>query len=123
MLGYLMDEYISNFHYAVNSGNAYYIQKYIDPASAFYKEQTNFVENTYDKDIKEDLVDYKIDSINNSADGVYTVNCTEVYTIYSGDDYEGKTKTFKNSYTVKRIKDEFFITGVKVVSSENADTL
>lgn len=101
-VSHLMDRYISNFHYAVNSGNASYIQEYLDPTSAFYKEQTNFVESTYEKDIREDLVDYEIDSINSSADGVYTVNCTEVYTIYSGDDYEGTTKTFKNSYTVKK---------------------
>ncbi len=123
-ISYLMDRYLTKFSYAVNYGEPSYIEDYLDPASALYKEQINFVTNAYEQDITEDLEDYQIESINNTAEGIYVVTIKEVFTIYSGaDDYEGTEKTFKNSYTVKKIDGEFFISDIKVSQGDSGSSL
>ncbi|RST74306.1 hypothetical protein D4T97_011590 [Siminovitchia acidinfaciens] len=116
-VSYVMDQYLTNYEYGVNYGDGYYIKDYLNPGSPIYEEQLNYVESTYKRDIRVELEDYTIDSIISSGDGVYSVTCTEVFTIYGSDDTDntGKTKKFKNTYTLKYI-DGFLITDIKVSS-------
>ncbi len=115
----LMDNYISKFTYAVNYGDEEYITDYMDPNSSFYNEQVSFIQSSYEKDITEDLEDFKVESINQTAEGVYVVNTVEDYNIYQGyEDYTGSKKTFKNSYTVKKVGEEFLISGIKVSQTD-----
>jgi hypothetical protein len=120
----LMDGYITDFDDAVNLGDIYYIGDYMDSGSSIYQEQTNFVQSTYEKNISERLVDYHIDSISPINEGVYTVVCTETFTIYKSGDYEGSDKTLKNTYTIKNIDGEFLITDIKVSqAASDSDSL
>jgi hypothetical protein len=118
----LMDDYINNFTDAVNYGNDYYIKEYLYSGSPFYQQQIDFVHNAYENDISEYLKDYNIESINSASEGVYTVTMTETFNIYEGYGAEGTMKTFKNTYTVKKIDDEFLITDLKV-SQTNSEAL
>jgi hypothetical protein len=109
----LIDDYISDFDDAVNYGDGYYIEDYFDPASPMYEQQINFVESTYEKNIREELIDYDINNVERLDDGTYVVKTNETFDIYSTDDYEGTEKSFQNTYKVRSVDGEFLITDIK----------
>ncbi|MBE6182749.1 TcaA NTF2-like domain-containing protein [Heyndrickxia ginsengihumi] len=114
----VMDDYLKNFADAVNYGESHYITDYIDPESDFFKTQETFVDNCYEKNIKEELVDYHIANIKQIDQDSYSVTTQEDFKIYNGyDDEKGSEKKYTNTYTVKRVDDSFLITNLKVGNS------
>jgi hypothetical protein len=114
-----MEAYITNFERAENYGVEGYITDYMDPTSPMYVQQINFVLTTYEKDIREKLIDYTITDISPSTNGSYVVTTNEIYTIYVGYDGTGSTKAFTNTYVVRNTNGEFSISDIK---SKQADS-
>jgi hypothetical protein len=110
----LIDNYVTSFEYAVNFGSFYRISDYIVPSSPFYSEQEKYVQDAYDRNLYEKLIDYKIENTNRISDDEYSVTVQEIYNISDSSLSEGQEKTFKNTYNVKKIDDEFLINGIKV---------
>ncbi|SFB20770.1 MULTISPECIES: DUF5050 domain-containing protein [unclassified Bacillus (in: firmicutes)] len=108
----LLDRYLNDFEDAVYYGEMYYIEDYIDGNAPLFKQQEDFIASAYEKNIIENLVDYNIDSIESVDKDSYTVKVSETFSIYV--DGEENEKSFHNTYTVKRINDEFLITDLKV---------
>ncbi|WP_374723121.1 TcaA NTF2-like domain-containing protein [Peribacillus tepidiphilus] len=57
------------------------------------------------------------DSLDSTGEDTFAITVKETFSIYSGDGEE-YTKSFKNTYMVKRIYDEFLITDLKVSENE-----
>lgn len=108
---YLIDEYLTDFERAVNYGSPEYITDYMDPASSMYTEQINFVLDTYEKGIQEQLNDYSITNISPSSNNEYIVQVREIFTIYS--EGTGTAKTYNNTYTIKYTNGQFLISDIK----------
>lgn len=109
---FLMNGYINNFADAVNFGNFYYIEDYLAPGSNIYKEQETFIENAYEKDIIEELIDYDILNIQRVDENTYAVTTSETFMIWV--DGDSKTNSYENKYSVKRINGEFLLTDIEV---------
>ncbi|MGM8366380.1 TcaA NTF2-like domain-containing protein [Virgibacillus sp. W0181] len=109
--------YMSGFSDAVNSGDSDYITAYISPTSDFYKEQSAFVEDLYDRNISEELLNYEIIDMSKVDEDTYKVTVYEAFSIYNWETGDDTDKEYKNVYTVERIDGEFLITHLKV--SEN----
>lgn len=110
----LMDGYLNNFEDAVYYGDIYFIEDYMDENAPLFKQQEDFLVSAFEKSIQEDLIDYKIDSIESVGKDVYLVKVSETFSIYTGLDGNEKEQSFHNNYTVKRIDGELLITDLKV---------
>ncbi|CAM3830495.1 TcaA NTF2-like domain-containing protein [Mesobacillus thioparans] len=117
----LIDDYLSGFVEAIYYGEPEYAVDYIAPNSPLYKEQENFINSTYEKDIIENLLEHNINKITSAGPDTYTVQVSETFDIYRNyDDHE--TMNFKNTYTVKKFNGKFLITDLKV-KQDSSDSL
>lgn len=110
----LISSYVFDFEYAVNEGDSDYITDYISPTSDFYKQQVKFVQDMYEKDIYEELLNYEVMGTDKVNEDTYKVTVYEEFSIYNLDTGDETEKSFENVYTVERIDGEFFITDLKV---------
>ncbi|WP_338449667.1 hypothetical protein R4Z09_26405 [Niallia oryzisoli] len=113
----LMDEYMANYLLAVNEGAFIYIMHLIDPASAFYNEQVDYVLETYNRNIKETLLYYEISSITPVGEDTYHITVQESFGVYFGNEDREQVMDFENVYTVKKFQyGVFLITDLQVTS-------
>lgn len=110
----LLEEYLANFPKAVNDGAFPYISYLIDPDSALYDEQVNYVLDAYEKKIKETLINYRIESISPVEKDTYTATVLETYNIHYENEGKEVVKNFRNIYTVKKSQYVYLITDLKV---------
>lgn len=106
--------YVARFATAVNSGTITYVSNYIAPDSEFYRKQSKYVEDLYERDISEELIDLEVLEVNKVDENTYKVKMFEEFNIYNWDTGEAKNKSFRNIYTLKRIDGEFLITELQV---------
>ena len=113
----LIDEYMANYPLAVNEGAFIYIMYLIDPASAFYNAQAEYVLDTYDRNIKETLLYYEISSITPIGEDTYLITVQESFSVYYGDEGRESIMDFENVYTVKKFQyGVFLITDLQVTT-------
>lgn len=113
----VLEEYIANFEKAVNDGAFTYIMYLIDPESAFYDEQAEYILDVYDKNIMEKIINYQIETPIKITDDIYHVTVLETYNITYGKEDRNELKTFRNTYTVKKSGAVWLITDIEVALS------
>ncbi len=113
----VIEEYIGNFEKAVNDGTFTYIMYLIDPESAFYDEQAEYILDVYEKNIMEKIINYQIETPVKISDDTYHVTVLETYNITYGKEDRNEFKTFRNTYTVKKSGAVWLITDIEVALS------
>jgi uncharacterized membrane protein YvbJ len=115
----LISNYITYFPYAMNFGHMGYIAEYIDQESSLYSELLDFTLYASQHNIWEELEEFSIDSIEAAGGGKYYAVCKECFTTYTSDFSVGTKNVFKNTYTVKKTANGFFITAVDFLNLLN----
>ena len=105
----LLRDYLTIYSY----GYVDSLSSVVSTESAFYGQQTKYLQSLIDKNTQAEIDEYDIVSIQENGVGSYTVTVDEVYTIYQPDANPKEVKQ-KSIYTVKLIDDEFYITGFKL---------
>lgn len=96
----VMYEYLNNFTQAVNTQDFSMIEYYLYPGSKFYAEQQEYVQNTYDRGIRETIMSMEVLSCNVSEDNnSCTITTKEVYNIDNNG--EILIKPFKYRYKLR----------------------
>ena len=105
----LIDDYLTIYSY----GYVDDLDTVISTSSAFYEQQTKYLQDLIDKDIQTEIGDYNIASLKENSSGSYTITVDELYTIYkpNADPKEVKQKSI---YTVTLINGNYYITGFKL---------
>lgn len=103
--------YLSEFSYAMNSGDTSSLSSYISPSSSFYKSQKQYIENSFDKGNGVNENNTAIVNHEKISDSKYHVSVDEDYTIYK-EDGSSKDAVYTNVYTVERFDNGWYITGL-----------
>lgn len=103
--------YLSEFSYAMNSGDTSSLSSYISPSSSFYKSQKQYIENSFDKGNGVNENNTTIVNHEKINDSKYHVSVDEDYTIYK-EDGSSKDAVYTNVYTVERFDNGWYITGL-----------
>lgn len=103
--------YLSEFSYAMNSGDTSSLSSYISPSSSFYKSQKQYIENSFDKGNGVNENNTTIVNHEKINDSKYHVSVDEDYTIYK-EDGSSKDAVYTNVYTVERFNNGWYITGL-----------
>lgn len=103
--------YLSEFSYAMNSGDTSSLSSYISPSSSFYKSQKQYIENSFDKGNGVNENNTTIVNHEKINDSKYHVSVDEDYTIYK-EDGSSKGAVYTNVYTVERFDNGWYITGL-----------
>lgn len=103
--------YLSEFSYAMNSGDTSSLSSYISPSSSFYKSQKQYIENSFDKGNGVNENNTAIVNHEKISDSKYHVSVDEDYTIYK-EDGSSKDAVYTNVYTVERFNNGWYITGL-----------
>lgn len=103
--------YLSEFSYAMNSGDTSSLSSYISPSSSFYKSQKQYIENSFDKGNGVNENNTTIVNHEKISDSKYHVSVDEDYTIYK-EDGSSKDAVYTNVYTVERFDNGWYITGL-----------
>lgn len=101
-LSNLLNNYCSDFAYAVNYNDFDSISSYLKRNSPIYNKQKEVVSLFYNQDIREsfksvEILNYKFNVDTNSGE----VTCKEIYSI-AKDDNVAKYQQFKNTYTFEK---------------------
>lgn len=105
----LIQDYLTIY----SSGYLDALNTVISTDSAFYDQQTKYLQNLLNKNVQSEINDYKIVSITDNGGGSYVVTVDETYTINKPDASPKEVKQ-KSIYTVKLIGGQYFITGLKL---------
>lgn len=105
----LIDDYL----YIYSNGDVAGLSSVISMDSAFYKEQTEYLQNLVNKNIEAVINDYEIIDRKENDDNSYTVTVNESYMIYKPD-AETNVVNQKSIYTVKLIGSQYYITAFKL---------
>lgn len=105
----LIGEYLRIYSY----GYVEDLHTVISTDSAFYAQQTKYLQGLNDKNIQAEISDYDIVSVQEKSGGSYTVTVDERYMIYNPDANPKEVKQ-KSIYSVKFINGNFYITGLKL---------
>jgi hypothetical protein len=104
--------YIENFFYnyntasadAINTGNFYYVEPFINYDGQFYDEQLNFVNDVYSKGIGEEHLSTELESVEIVNDEIWRVTTIEKFIINGTQ--RSSEKTFRTITNLKLIGGE-----------------
>lgn len=105
----LIDDYLSIY----SSGYVDALDTVISTDSAFYAQQTKYLQGLIDKGTQVQISDYNIESFQEDSSGSYTVTVDERYTIYKPNANPNEVKQ-KSIYNVKLINGNYYIISLKI---------
>ncbi|MFZ5353661.1 MAG: WG repeat-containing protein [Bacillota bacterium] len=101
----LMGSYLNKLVEAINTGSFAVVEKYLLKDSNLYNSQRKLVENLYGKGIKERVVNYSVDSVEEVDKYKLKIYVTEEITIIKQNGEE-ETNTYYWMYTAEKINKE-----------------
>lgn len=115
---FYIEEVISNYETllveAINNNDFSLIESLLVPNSNLYNSQKKLVSDLYTKNIKEKLIDFNIESIENTGkNGIYKVYVSESIGIKYLDKQDFETKKYDWIYTVVKSKDSIGLSEIE----------
>ena len=108
----LIKGYVANLVHAINNNDFNLVKSYIEEGSPLYEKQQNLIKDLNDKDIKEELLDYKILSMGEVSDNKFEVKVYENHRIIYSDGSD-KITEYEWIYTVAFIDDGLLLYDIR----------
>ena len=115
--------YEHQFVKAVDTYDFNDLRDYIDPNGGLFELQKNLIENYRDRDVKERLLYYKINSLRQLSGGSYEAEVNEQFYIRIGEE-QASYKEFVNTYIVNNTANGYKVselTSLQTISDRSVD--
>lgn len=109
----LMDKYEENFIEAVRYKDTYYLRNSIDLSGNLMNEFTSTIKKYTDQQISEELIEYKIETVNKISDDQYEITTYEKFYIEYGKENKRTYNDYRTIYVVKRTNGGFKVNSIK----------
>ncbi|MEH7415767.1 YARHG domain-containing protein [Neobacillus drentensis] len=116
-----MGDYLEASIKAVNQRDFSIVESFIDPNGKSYAEQRDYIKYLEEKNITEELLNYKVNDITKIDSTTFTVKTYEEYNITFGDGSQ-KIKTFNSTTRVKVLAEGQLAVNELLNLQENKDT-
>lgn len=104
---YFIESYTQASVDAINYRDFYYLEDYIMPDSPRWVEAEEYIDYLESKDITEDWLDTKVESVVETGDNTWEVTIKESFTIHKSD--SSSDKNFQTKVVLKKVDDAYMV--------------
>lgn len=122
-LNSLVDNYLNNLVHAININKFEEVGDTLAPKSELYNQQLELLVRLNGQNIKEELMDYKVNKIEQIDDNTYKIHVYTKYKIFYYDESKIKILEFNEIYSAARIENKFKLTTLIENKLINEDTI
>ncbi|RMA95750.1 TcaA NTF2-like domain-containing protein [Priestia megaterium] len=109
-----IEHYLRDLTKSINTNKFEHVQPYIEQDSVLWNDQKQLVKMLYERDIREELVDYSVLDVelaNEEDDSVYTIRTKEVISITTNG--QSQEKEYYRTYTVSYNDKQLHLTKIE----------